>query len=148
MFLPCLLLHRIPKPPKFHHQLWTKSLSNSCSWSLNIYWGLLEIKLINIVLYDKYQVGITAKIFIKLIKNMGFAGRFLNLFYCIWVLVYTTYLWNLQKPEEGIRSFETGLTNGYQSQRECCELNHGPLEEEQALLNTEPSPATSNHVLK
>lgn len=54
----------------------------------------------------------------------------------------------VQKPVEGIRLSETEVTNEYTPQCEHWEPNHVILEEEQALLNAEPYPATSSHFLK
>ena len=47
------------------------------------------------------------------------------------------YVWCLQRSEEGIRFFGTGVLNGCEWLRECSELNLGPLEEQQVFLTTE-----------
>lgn len=44
-----------------------------------------------------------------------------------------------QSSEEGIVSPGTGITDGCEPPRSCWEVNPGPLYEQQALLNDEPS---------
>lgn len=46
----------------------------------------------------------------------------------------------LQKPEEGLRSSETPAVDGCQLRCGCWELNLDPLQKQQVLLTTEPSP--------
>jgi hypothetical protein len=46
---------------------------------------------------------------------------------------------NPGRAEEGVRSPETGVTDGCEPPCECWELNPGPLKEKQILSTTEPS---------
>jgi hypothetical protein len=45
----------------------------------------------------------------------------------------------LRRSEEGIESPDNGVAVSWESPCECWESNIGPLEEQQALLTTEPS---------
>lgn len=49
------------------------------------------------------------------------------------------YGWGPRRSEEGIRSPRTGLMNGCELSCGCCELNMGPLEEQQVLLAIDPA---------
>lgn len=56
---------------------------------------------------------------------------------CLWVCVmyvHHVYAWCTRRPEEGIKSLETGVTNGCQPPEGCWEPNPGPLQEQPALL--------------
>ena len=44
-----------------------------------------------------------------------------------------------ERPEEGIRFPETGVTDGYELLWECWELNPGPLQEQPVLFPAPPS---------
>jgi hypothetical protein len=55
------------------------------------------------------------------------------------VCVPSVCAWCYQKTEEGIRSTETEVTDAYEPPCWYQEPNLGPLQEEHALLTTEPS---------
>ena len=55
------------------------------------------------------------------------------------VSVCTTFTKCPQRPEEGVRSPGTGITEGCELPRGYWELNLGPLEEQPVYLTTEPS---------
>jgi hypothetical protein len=64
------------------------------------------------------------------IMCMGVLSACLSLYY-----MYTYCLW---KPEEGIGSSRTGVTDGYELPCGSWELNPGSLEEQTVLLTAEP----------
>lgn len=47
--------------------------------------------------------------------------------------------WYPQRPEEGARSPEMGITDTWDPPSECWELNLGPLQEQQMLLTAKSS---------
>ena len=58
--------------------------------------------------------------------------------------VYHVCAWCLWRPEEGIRSPGTGVTDGCEPPYGYWESNLGPLEEQQVLLKAELPDASSN----
>jgi hypothetical protein len=64
----------------------------------------------------------------------------------MWVCGLHTYIWCLQRSEEGIQSPGTGDTDACEPLCGCWELKLGPLEE-QVLLTALTSPAP-NYILK
>lgn len=48
------------------------------------------------------------------------------------------YMQCMQRPEDGIGSLETGVTDSCKLPCLCSELNPGSLQEQQVLINTEP----------
>ena len=56
---------------------------------------------------------------------------------CI-LLVGSVYALGPQRPEKDVKSHGFVATDGRETLYRCWELNSGPLEEQQALLTTEP----------
>jgi len=52
---------------------------------------------------------------------------------------YPTYTWHPQRPEEGVESSGSGITDGRELPYGCWELNLSPLEEQSMFLTMEPS---------
>lgn len=55
-------------------------------------------------------------------------------FNCMYVCVPSVCAWFLWRPEEGIESPETRITDSWELPCRCWELNLGPLEEQQPVL--------------
>lgn len=58
------------------------------------------------------------------------------------------FAWRPWRPEEVIGSPETGVMDGFKLSCECWEPNSAPLQEQQLLTTTEPSPQALEQCLK
>ena len=67
-------------------------------------------------------------------------------FACMYVCVLC--MWCLWRPEEGVEPSGTGFTDGCEPPYESWELNLGPLQEQQVLLEAEPSLPPNIYLLK
>lgn len=56
------------------------------------------------------------------------------MYVCMNVCMYVQYVWCPKRPEEGVRSPGTGVTDCCESPYGYWETNTGPLQEQQVLL--------------
>lgn len=58
--------------------------------------------------------------------------------FCLCVCMYSECLQCRQKPEKGVESPGTGVTDDYEAPLGCWGLKPGPLQDQQGCLTTEP----------
>lgn len=89
--------------------------------------------------YKKQVKRVTGSTPVALLNGLTIGSfKIIILFYvhgCFASMKNLMHVWCPWRSEEGIRSPETGVTDGWEPQCECWELNLGPL----VLLTAEPS---------